>query len=196
LKKARRELQNSQQIINRIDKRSKTLEEYYNHCQFSNNHKNTNSEKETLSKRKKIFFEEIKDLESKKIPVRKFITNFKGSLCVPWKFSLRPLTRETIKSVTTFGRWSKKWKLPYGVHEVAPKRHSIQVFNMKFWILRNLMQIVSIVSETPSLYKSEVKFALRTYLKYIRPKVESVKVDSTETRLYYLLRQANRYSKK
>jgi len=71
--------------------------------------------------------------------------------CGPtWTFSLFPLSKKEEIRVIKSSHWFKLDQAPFGDYKVAPKRSSIQIFQRKYWMYRELKSSLTFCSLNPS----------------------------------------------
>jgi len=87
---------------------------------------------------------------------------------LPWSFSLFPLKTREKRTIAKTNNWSSLQYCPDGDYIVAPVRLDILDFQRKYWIYRNLSQILVMISDNPSIVRlGELKWMRNTIYKYL-----------------------------
>jgi len=109
---------------------------------------------------------------------------------VPWELSPCPLSFREEKTVIAKGRWL--FKLPYGEYKVFPLRADVKSFQWKFWLSRELRQILSIMAQYPlSILIEDLMWVRNTVLKFLNngtPRLTSLQKRIMSS-VHYLLRR-------
>jgi len=86
----------------------------------------------------------------------------------PWSFSLFPLRSKEKRLIVKQRRWHSLQCRPNGAYEVAPVRSDILDFQRKFWIYRNMRQILIMIGNNPSNFSlGEIKWIRNSIFKYL-----------------------------
>jgi len=110
-----------------------------------------------------------------------------------WDLDLVPLAVSEEKSILEKGQW--RFKLPYGQYKVLPIRSDIKVLQWRYWISRELRQILSILDQNPhSILVEDLLWIRNSVYKYLdngTPKETNLQ-RRILCSVFYLLRRVNR----
>jgi hypothetical protein len=110
----------------------------------------------------------------------------------PWDFRLFPLQSKEKRKVIREHRWSSLIYRPDGGYKVAPIKPDIRNFQRKFWIYRNIQQILLIGSmDSKAVTISDLLWVRRTILKFLGngSRRQTAEQRSLLSQTYYALRK-------